>query len=104
MYPFDGYNDRAITDVVLARAVTKGLKKLPQHVVDKLLDWVSSVEALGLETVRKIPGYHDEPLSGDRAGQRSIRLSRAYRAFYTIEKNAVRVEYVFVIDVNKHDY
>ena len=33
----------------------------------------------GLEEVRKVPGYHDEPLKGDQAGERSIRLSRSYR-------------------------
>jgi proteic killer suppression protein len=54
--------------------------------------------------VRKVPGYHDEPLTGDRTGQRSIRLSRAYRAFYVIERDAVRVEFVHVTEVNKHEY
>jgi proteic killer suppression protein len=93
-----------ITNVVLAKGVAKKLKKLPQHVVDKLLDWVSTVETLGLEQVRKVPGYHDEPLSGDRAGQRSIRLSRSYRAFYSVERNEVRIEYVHVTEVNKHEY
>jgi proteic killer suppression protein len=93
-----------ITTVVLARAVNKGLPKLPQHVADKLLGWVAGVETYGLEAMRKIPGYHDEPLRGDRVGQRSIRLSRGWRAFYTIGRNEVRVEFVHVIEVNKHDY
>ena len=34
-----------------------------------------------------VPGYHDEPLKGHRAGQRSIRLSRAYRAIYEIKED-----------------
>ena len=93
-----------IARVVLAGQVTKGLKKLPQHVVDKLLDWVSAVETLGLQEVRKVSGYHDEPLKGARKGQRSIRLSRSYRAFYRVEKDRVELEYVLVIDVNKHQY
>jgi len=42
--------------------------------------WVAAVELDGVEEVRKAPGYHDEPLKGSRAGQRSIRLSRSYRA------------------------
>lgn len=70
----------------------------------KLLAWVSGVETYGLEAMRKIPGYHDEPLRGDRRGQRSIRLSRSYRAFYTVERDEVRVEYVHVKEVNKHEY
>jgi len=103
-YPLHGYSAFVITTVVLARAVTRSLRDLPQHVVVKLQDWVASVETLGLDQVRKTPGYHDEPLRGDREGQRSIRLSRAYRAFYTIEKNEVRIEFVRVFEVNKHDY
>ena len=39
----------------------KSLKKIPNHVVNKLLYWAKSVESLGLEEVRKYPGYHDEP-------------------------------------------
>jgi hypothetical protein len=34
--------------------------------------WVDDVEERGLEEVRKIPGWHDEPLKGERKGQRSI--------------------------------
>ncbi len=48
-----------------------------------------------------IPGYHDEPLKWERTGQRSIRLSKAYRAFYVEHDDMVIVE---VIEVNKHDY
>ena len=64
--------------------------------------WVEAVEQDGLEEVRKIPGYHDEPLKGDRAGQRSIRLSRAYRAIYEIEQDVA--QFVSVEEVSKHDY
>ena len=68
----------------------------------KLAAWVEAVEAEGLEAIRKVPGFHDEPLKGPRAGQRSIRLSRAYRAIYEIR--AGEVEFVSVEEVNKHDY
>ena len=64
--------------------------------------WVAAVELDGVEEVRKVPGYHDEPLKGNRAGQRSIRLSRAYRAIYEIEKDTI--EFVSVEEVSKHDY
>lgn len=60
------------------------------------------VGSRGLEEVRKVPGYHDEPLKGQRAGQRSIRLSRAYRAIYEIKSDGV--EFVLVEEVNKHEY
>lgn len=53
----------------------------------------------GLYEVRKIPGYHDEPLKGKRTGQRSIRLNRAYRAIYIIYRNDV-IHFVEVKEVN----
>jgi toxin HigB-1 len=64
--------------------------------------WVTAVEHEGLEEVRKVPGYHDEPLKGDRIGQRSIRLSRTYRAIYEIEGDTA--EFVSVEEVTKHEY
>lgn len=91
-----------INRVKLARSVERGLVKLPKQVASKLKTWIDAVEHEGLESVRKVPGYHDEPLSGDRAGQRSIRLSKGWRGFYIIEGDKVSV--VVVIEVNKHDY
>lgn len=67
-----------------------------------LQNWVEDVEERGLEEVRKIPGYHDESLRGDRGGQRSIRLSRSYRAFYRLLSD--HVVFVLVEEVNKHEY
>lgn len=89
--------------VEISRLALKQLRKVPRHVVDKLLGWVRSVEQEGLEEVRKIPGYHDEPLRGKRSGQRSIRLSRAYRAIYRVDHTGA-VELVVVEEVSKHDY
>jgi len=65
--------------------------------------WVNDVEKLGLSEVQKIPDFHDEPLKGHRKNQRSIRLNNAYRAIYTIRDDGV-VEFVYVEEVNKHDY
>lgn len=86
--------------VDLAKAAKKDLAKLPTHIVEKFREWVDSVEESGLEEVRKNPGWHDEPLHGTRKGQRSIRLSKAYRAIYVIKE---KIE-VLVVEVNKHDY
>ena len=61
------------------------------------------MEEKGLNVVRRIPGFHDEPLKGDRQGQRSIRLSLHYRAIYTALENG-SVELVTVEEVTKHDY
>ena len=90
-------------DRVVFDKVNKQLRKLPAFVVDKLIAWAKSVELKGLREVRKIPGYHDEPLKGDRKGQRSIRLSKGYRAIYTEERDGV-INLVFVQEVNKHEY
>ena len=94
-----------IYKVVLSKLVKKQLKawSFPQHVVSKLKGWVDNVESKGLEEVRKIPGYHDEPLKGDREGQRSIRLTKAYRAIYEVKHDGT-IEFVEVQEVNKHDY
>jgi len=59
--------------------------------------WVAAVELDGLEVVRKISGYHDEPLKGARVRQRSIRLSR-----YEVRGDAV--EFVSIEEVSKHEY
>src|SRR5690349_21615200 len=79
----------------------KDLAKLPLHVLNKLRMWVEAVNHNGISKVRKIPGFHDEPLQGDRKGQRSIRLNKAYRAIYVEDKDIIKIT---VIEVNKHEY
>ena len=91
-----------IHQVVISKKTQKDLKKVPMHIVNKLMAWVESVETEGVENVRKVPGFHDEPLHGQRTGQRSIRLSKAYRAIYRIV--ADKIEFVLIEEVNKHDY
>lgn len=91
-----------ITDVVVTKAAEKDLRKVPTHVRVNFFAWVDAVTHEGLETVRKVSGYHDEPLAGRRLGQRSIRLSKSYRAFYKIEGTTAKL--VSVIEVNKHEY
>jgi proteic killer suppression protein len=92
-----------IRRVELSKLARKQLKKMPRHIIENLASWVDDLETRGLEEVRKIPGYHDEPLHGDRQGQRSIRLSRVYRAIYIV-KDGGGVEFVSVEEVSKHDY
>ena len=63
------------------------------------------VEILGINEVRKISGYHDEPLKDKRKHkrQRSIRLSKAYRAFYTEYKHE-GINTISIEEINKHEY
>ena len=82
---------------------TVSLKKIPVHISIKLFEWINSVSHDGLLEVRKQPGYHDEPLKGQRKGQRSIRLSKAYRAIYEITETC-QMKIVEIVEVNKHDY
>jgi toxin HigB-1 len=97
------YNQGVIHRVELTRRVQRQLRRIPRHVVIKLMAWVEMVETQGLEETRKIPGFHDEPLRGPRSGQRSIRLSRSYRAIYRIVDDEVG-ELVIVEEVSKHAY
>lgn len=88
--------------VQIDKKAKKELRRVPNHIVVKLRSWVDSVESFGIETVRKIPGFHDEPLKGKREGQRSIRLSKSYRAIYTVEGSQIKI--AVIKEVNKHEY
>jgi proteic killer suppression protein len=91
-----------IRTVVLSKQAEKDLSAVPRHVALKLQDWVEDVEDRGIEAVRRIPGYHDEPLKGALKGLRSIRLSKGYRAYYRVMKGVV--EFLHVEGVDKHVY
>jgi proteic killer suppression protein len=97
-----------INTVIIAKRAQKQLRRVPPHVVRKLTGWVFSVEEKGIEEVRKIPGYHDEPLTGTRKGQRSIRLTVSYRAIYQIRRDdkmkSEAIEFVSVEEITKHKY
>ncbi len=83
--------------------VVKHLRKLPDFIVTKLRKWAAQVELHGISEVRKIPGLHDEPLKGSRQGQRSIRLSKGYRAIYTEHLDGT-IKIIRVEEVSKHGY
>ena len=63
--------------IELTKNAQKDLAKMPGFIKDKLFLWIDAVERLGIHQVRKIPGFHDEPLKGNRKSQRSIRLNKA---------------------------
>ena len=72
-------------------------------IVREFIIWVALVEESGIREVRKHKGFHDEPLKGQRQGQRSVRLNIDYRAIY-IERESGKLELIEVVKVNKHDY
>lgn len=65
--------------------------------------WLVAVNKAGLEETRKRPGWHVEPLLGNRKGQRSIRLNKQLRAIYIIKSNGT-IEFVEVMEVMPHEY
>jgi mRNA-degrading endonuclease RelE of RelBE toxin-antitoxin system len=91
--------------VEITDAAKKDLRACPPQIQKKFRIWVETVELIGVEEARKQggKGLHDEPLREPRKGQRSIRLSQGYRAFYKVLKNGT-VEFLSVIEVNKHKY
>lgn len=89
--------------VWITKFAEKQLKKLPKAIIAAFYTWVQTVEMEGLRKSRTFPGYHDEPLKGDRKGQRSVRLNRAYRVIYE-ETATGNLILVAVQEVSKHDY
>jgi proteic killer suppression protein len=93
-----------INRVVASKLATKQLRKAPPQVRNAFAYWVALIAEHGLLNVRKIPGFHDEPIAvGPHAGQRSARMNRAWRAFYVIRRDG-SVDLVEVVEVNKHVY
>lgn len=89
--------------VWITKFAEKQLKKLPRHILAAYHTWVRTVEIDGIRATRMLPGYHDEPLRGDRKGQRSVRLSKAYRIIYE-ETESGNLVLIGVQEVNKHEY
>ena len=92
-----------VRSVRLSQGAQRELRLAPPQVRSKLKVWVNGVSKDGLEEMRKIPGFHDEPLKGKRKGQRSIRLSRSYRAIYKVLSDGT-LWFARVEEVTKHGY
>ncbi len=89
------------TKVICSKTFTKQLEKVPKHIKNKFMLWLFSVETIGIMETMKSKGFHDEPLKGERYGQRSVRLSQSYRLIYRLIDNYLRLE---LLEVHKHDY
>ena len=90
-------------EVEFTKFAAKQTERLPKQIREAVFVWLKSVESLGLPELRKSKGYHDEPLKGDRKGQRSVRLNRAYRLIY-VEVDRGEIVIVGIQEVNKHEY
>ncbi len=89
--------------VYWSKSVEKDMDKLPEYILQKFRSWVIAVEKDGLLNVRKLKGFHDESLRGNRHGQRSVRLNRSYRVIY-YEQTGGQIYIVQVLEINKHEY
>lgn len=89
--------------VIISKFAQKQVRKLPMHIQNSLRTWSELIEEHGIWIMRRIPGYHDEPLKGKREGQRSSKLSKGYRVIYE-EFSDGEIEIINVMEVNKHDY
>ncbi|MBC7419345.1 MAG: type II toxin-antitoxin system mRNA interferase toxin, RelE/StbE family [Bdellovibrio sp.] len=91
----------ACTKVTSTKSFEKQLLKVPDFIRKKVIFWIFLVETNGLAEVMKSAGYHDEPLKGERKGQRSVRMNKAYRLIYHAIENRIHIE---LLEVHKHDY
>ena len=91
------------TFVYLGRSAQKDLKKIPKHILVLFDLWIEIIETSGTSEMRKIKGYRDHALKGDRKGQRSSSLSRSWRIIYT-ENRSTNEIIVEVLEVNHHEY
>lgn len=89
------------TRVRRTKLFEKQLRKVPDHIHKSVRSWIFAVEFQGIWEVMKSPGFHDEPLKGDRQGQRSVRMNRAYRLIYRIIEDRIHIE---LLEVHKHGY
>lgn len=76
--------------------------RLPPQVINKFEIWKKEIQEKGLAEVRKIPGYHDEPIHVIQ-GARSVRLNGEFRLFYTLEKSQ-GVETLRILKITPHEY
>lgn len=55
-----------ITVVRISKQALKDLKRTPLYIQEKFRAWLVAVSKTGLIETRKRPGWHDEPLYGNR--------------------------------------
>jgi plasmid maintenance system killer protein len=102
LYRHKKYTYEVINRVTLTKYAQKDLIRTPVHILKKFRKWVGDIERYGLDEVRKVRGWNDHSLQGDRKGQRAIYLNSLWRAIYVIEDDGTL--YVSVVEVNPHEY
>ena len=90
-----------MANIYFSKGFEKKVKRLPKIIQEAMVLWIGHVKERGVEQVRRdFKGYRDKVLRGRRQGQRSIRLNRDYRLFYSMNKNGE----ITILEINKHEY
>ena len=92
-----------VNTVVVSRAAQKDLRRVSAQIRDSFARWVALVETSGIMAARAVPGYNDEALNGKRQHQRSVRLSKGYRAIYETRKDGA-LHFISVEEITNHEY
>ena len=88
--------------IILEKSAEKDLTKAPKHIVVTFNVWRLQVIQLGLDTVQKIPTWHDRPKKGKLSHMRSASLSQKYRVVYRIVYQVKNNE--VIVEGISHDY
>lgn len=90
--------------IEFTKKARKDLIRAPHYVQETVEVWLTNVRNIGVEQSRLNggKGLHDEPLKGERSGQRSIRLTKSWRLIYEIDQGELRI--LKILAVTKHDY
>ena len=83
------------------RRIDKQLQSAPGEVLKRYEKWKDIVSISGPVGLRKIRGFRDEALRGDRKGFRSSRLGIQYRVLYKAEAQRMLVN---VVELTPHNY
>ena len=83
------------------RKIAKTIRRVQPWIVKEYETWKDLVYRHGPEVLREFPGYRDEPLKGERKGQRSSRLSLQYRVIYAVDRSIITV---YVLEITPHKY
>ena len=73
------------------RNIDKTCRNLPKPVVKRYELWKDIIFRHGPGKLREFPGFHDEKLKGERAGQRSSRQSLQHRVVYAVDRDIIIV-------------
>lgn len=80
----------------------KGARKYPPEVADSFFEAIAIIAAAkDVRDLYALKGLRFEKLSGNRKGDRSIRLTKQWRLILKLEKDQ-QGNYLIILDIEKH--